>query len=455
MLVIFLPWHIAMYLREGVRFIDEYVFTHVLNRAAVGVDNSPGTFGYYTSQIGHGMWLWAALLPGALAASLLRARPDTREGRVRFTMALWAICSVFFYFVVQTKFHHYILPAVPALGVLVAFFLHDILTRRDRLHPLYALLGVGIVLLVCRDLTWEPDRWIEMFVFRYDRPWPSQEPWQIDPSDGFLGLGAIAAGALIVAALPWRRLGIAALAVAGLSISVWALQVYMPDAATHWGMRGTIRTYYQQRTIYGQKLVYFTKRQVHDDWHAVKDKWTFQTFIPDDLHLGQPMTIRVQLNKYGDERIMEVETAMVGTVTRIGGHEVEVTIPPGERAKLQPLVELGAKDTRQARPPVRVVDADRLIAWQLYWRGENFWSQHEMFGWLPEMRTGFNRVDNVEFQKYMNDRTRAPLGRRYFLVTEAGRAMSVRSVLPTTRAKETFEVLDTSSNKFTLVGFEL
>ena len=77
----FLPWHLAMCLKEGVRFIDEYLFTHILNRAAVGaVDNSLGTFEYYTSQLGHGMWLWAALMPAALAAALLRARTDYARG---------------------------------------------------------------------------------------------------------------------------------------------------------------------------------------------------------------------------------------------------------------------------------------------------------------------------------------------------------------------------------------
>jgi hypothetical protein len=55
----------------------------------------------------------------------------------------------------------------------------------------------------------------------------------------------------------------------------------------------------------------------------------------------------------------------------------------------------------------------------------------------------------------MADRTRAPLGRRYFIVTEAGRAQSVRALLPTPRAKESFQVLDTTSNKFSLVGFDL
>jgi 4-amino-4-deoxy-L-arabinose transferase-like glycosyltransferase len=466
MIVVFLPWHVGMYLKEGVRFIDEYVFTHILNRAAVGVDNSPGTFatlqtggGGYTTVLGHGMWLWAALVPAALAASLLRARIDTREGRVRFTMTLWAVCATAFFFLVQTKFHHYILPVVPALGLLVAFFLDDILAGRDRLHPVYAALGIGIVLLIARDLMWEPDRWIEMFVFRYDRPWPSNEPYAVDPSDGFLLLGIVAAAALALAALPWRRIGVGAVCAAGVTICLWSLHAYMPDAGKHWGMRDAIRTYYQQRTIYGEKIVYFSARQVYDEWRAKsgdKVRHTFQTMIPDTLHIGQPMTIRIQLNKPDKQEVMEQETAMVGTVTRIGEHEVEVTIPASERAKIDALVVKGKTEKpRRLRPPIRVVDADRLIGWQLYWRGENFWSADEIFGPVPEMRTGFNKPDNQDFLKYLGDRSKAPLGRRYFLVTESGRATSVRGIVPTARAKETFEILDTTSNKFSLVSFYL
>jgi 4-amino-4-deoxy-L-arabinose transferase-like glycosyltransferase len=456
MIVVFLPWHIGMYLKEGVRFVEEYVFTHILNRAAVGVDNSPGTFGYYTSVIGHGMWMWGALVPPALGASLLRARNDTREGRVRFMVTLWAICAITFFFIVQTKFHHYILPSIPALGLLVAFYLDDILAKRDRLHPLYAVLGAGIVLLMTRDLMWEPERWIEMFVFRYDRPWPAADPYFVDPSDGFLALGLIAAGAMLVAALPWRRIGVGALCVAGLAICLWSLHGYMPDAGKHWGMREAVRSYYEQRTIYGHKNVYFSGRQLADEWSGVKDKWTFQTMIPDTLHPGQPMMIRVQLNRFDKEDVVEQEMGMIGTVTRIGEHEVEVTFAPGERAKLEPLVEMGKRDKpRRTRQPVRAVDADRIMAWQLYWRGENFWTADEIFGWLPEMKTGFQKTDNVDFTKYLNDRTKAPLGRRYFIITEAGRATSMRSLLPTTRARESFEVVNTTSNKFSLVSFYL
>ena len=119
-----------------------------------------------------------------------------------------------------------------------------------------------------------------------------------------------------------------------------------------------------------------------------------------------------------------------------------------------PLIAARQGRARRGRPPIRAVDADRLIAWQLYWRGENFWSRDEIWGYLPEMKTAFPKTDNVDFNKYLDDRTRAPLGRRYFVVTEAGRATGRASMLPT-RARDTFEVLDTTSNKFSLAAFDL
>lgn len=448
------PWHVAMYLKEGVAFVNEYLFSHIVNRATLGVDNSPGTFEYYTSQLGHGMWLWAALLPAAVTAMILRTRTTTREGRIRFLAALWAISGLAFFCLVQTKFHHYILPVVPGLGLLVAFFLDDLVARRDRLHPLFALIGIAITLLVCRDLMFEPERWIEMFVFRYDRPWPSAEPWRIDPSDGFLALGIASVIAIAIAATRWRRLGVACLGAAGLAICVWSLQIYMPIAGTHWGMRQAVRTYYDQRTIYGEKLVYYGLGELYDDWHGVGDRWTFETHIPDTLQVGQPMTLKLVVNRADDERITEQEISMIGTTTRIGDHEVEVTLGPGERARLDPLIARG-KTAPRGRPPVRAVDADRLIAWQLYWRGENFWSGDEIWGAVPEMRTAFKDPNNVAFTKYINDRTRAPLGRRYFLITEAGRITGPRASLPTQRARDSYEVLDTTGNKFSLAAFWL
>jgi hypothetical protein len=228
----------------------------------------------------------------------------------------------------------------------------------------------------------------------------------------------------------------------------------------------------------------------------------------------------VQVNKASDERIVEDEIAMLGEVTGIGDHSIEVTLLPKEREKLAPIIERAR--TQEAEEPaaekrldeledkrddledkfrdlddkqskaaadltnqlkalqaqldearrklmdvslstkrsLRVVDADRLIAWQLYWRGEQFWSGGEIWAYspsnaIPEMKTSFVNTNNVEFQKYINDRTRAPLGRRYFVITEAGRITGVRAMLPTQRGRDSFEVLDTTSNKFSIAAFYL
>ncbi|MFT3691512.1 MAG: hypothetical protein QM831_00105 [Kofleriaceae bacterium] len=463
MTVIFLPWHMAMWLKDGFQFINEYLFTHILNRAGGDPDKSLGTFEYYTSQLGHGMWIWAALLPAAIAMAILRTRTDEKAGRVRFMVVLWAVCGFAVFGIVQTKFHHYILPIVPALGILVAFFLDDLWAKREKLHPIYAALGVGIVVLIARDLAWEPERWIEMFVYRYDRPWPAGDPYSIDPSDGILGLALFASIAIAVCAM-WRRLGVVLIGCAGLAICVWALQVYMPDAGTHWGMREAMRSYYVKRNIYGEKRVYFGPAELYDDLKNAGDQFHFETFIPETLQIGQPMTITIQLNKgSGDDKVMEKKVELVGTTTAIGAHEVTVTLTREERKRLDPLIAEckqrvdahAPKDALRGRNPVKWVDADHLIAWQLYWRGENFWSGDEIFGWAPEMRTAYDKPENTEFQKYINDRTRTPLGRRYFLVTEAGRATSVKAMLPTPRARDTFEIIETTSNKFSMTSFIL
>jgi 4-amino-4-deoxy-L-arabinose transferase-like glycosyltransferase len=451
--VVSVPWHIAMYLKAGLAFINEYVLFHIVGRATTGVDGSPGTFEMYSAQLGVGMWLWAALLPAALAAALLRSRGDTREGRVRALVAIWAIAAAALFCLVQTKFHHYILPAVAPLGVLVAFFLDDLLARRDRLHPLYAAVGVAIALLICRDLMHEPERWIEMFVFRHDRPWPAGPPWSIDPSDGLLGLGLVAALAIAAASTRWHRLGVATLAGAGLAICLWSLHVYMPLAGTHWGMRDAVRAYYDERTIYGETLVYHGLGQLHDDWHAADDTRSFETHVPVALQIGQPMTVTIRVHGARDPRTLEHELVLVGAVTAIGEHRVELALAPGERARLAPLLA-GAARAPRGRPPIRVVDADRLVAWRMYWRSENFWSAEEIWGALPELKTSFPKSTS-DFLTYLNDPARARPGRRYFLLSEAGFIAGARAQLPTPRARDSFEIIDTSSNKFSLAVFTL
>jgi hypothetical protein len=207
--------------------------------------------------------------------------------------------------------------------------------------------------------------------------------------------------------------------------------------------------------VYGEKTVYFGAREVYDDWNARGTRVSFETFIPDTLQIGQPMTFTLELRKVTDERVVEGQLILTGTATRIGDHTVEVELPPAERAKVDPWIARGKANPAHGGSPVHAVDADRLLAWQLYWRGEQFWSGGEIWAWLPEMKTTFPKNENTDLLKYLNDHTRAPLGRRYFVIGNAGQVQSLRGLLPTARARDSFTVEDTTSNKFALVSFEL
>ena len=453
--VVAIPWHVGMWMLEGRAFIHEYIGMHLLNRAAEAELGSKGTFDYYMSQIGYGMFIWAALLPAALAAIALRTGTRTRADRVRIVIALWAIASVAFFSVIQTKFHHYILPGIPAFAILVAFWLDDVAAHRARFGLVFAVVSAAIVLLVARDLMDKQEGWINMFVFRYDRPWPTGAPWSVNASDGFLALGLAGAGAILLLGVRrLRGLGVWAVAGVGLATGLWAMHAYMPVAATHWGMRDEVRHYYRARQIYGERLVYYGAPQLEDAWQG-RTTWTIHTFVPDALEVGQPMTVQVTLRDWRDKTTL-AEVTVHGEVTEVRHAALVVTLDPHDVDQVHALARRYPDSRAPQRDPIEVVDAERLIAWQLYWRGEVFWSGDEIWGPLPDLRSDWQlETNNVQFHKYLNDPTMAPPGRRYFVITEAGRISSLKSALTTARAKETFTVLDTTSNKFTLASFVL
>ncbi|HKE15036.1 MAG TPA: glycosyltransferase family 39 protein [Kofleriaceae bacterium] len=455
------PWHLAMWFKDGRAWAREYFIYHMLERAAQGVHGDKGTFDYYSSIVGVGMWPWVALLPAALVA-LIAARRGARgadgrapvEGQIRLLVGIWAIVGVALFALVKTKFHHYILPVVPAFAILVAFWLDDVLSGRGGRVALAALLGAVLALLVTRDLLGEPKQLIELFVYRYDRPWPSGEPWNVDVSAPILIAGLAAAAALVVFALPWRRAraaGLIGLLAAGLGFSLWCENGYMAEAAPHWGQRELHRTYYRLRTIHGVEIEYWSLRDLADQWGGQPADLEVESLLPDGFRRGLPMTVRLLVPGAG---MPGDEVELRGEVSSVGEDRFSIAIPPAQRGALAELIARGSKQSRgKAHQPWMQVDADRLIAWQLNWRGENFWSSGEIYGETDDTRTVFINTDNKEFLKYVREPGRQ--GRTFYVITEAGRAANLKSVLPTRRARDTLRTLDTSCNKFTLLRFTL
>ncbi len=450
--LIVVPWHLAMLLKDGRVFIRDYIMAHNFKRATGGMHGERGTFNFFMSQIGIGFWPWVALLPAAVASFVGNISPRTQEGRVRLIIGIWAISSIALFSAVQTKFHHYVFPAIPALALIVAFYLDDLLTGRARYTWLLAIMAAIIGLLVMRDLLGEQKQLIELFIYRYDRPWPSGPPWNVDVTDTIFGFGvaftALMAFLLIKKTRPYLMLAILG---TGVVWAYWGMNGYMGAAAPHWGMRAPVRSYYKARQVYGIDIRYWGTRELSDEWKNVDDEYMVKSFIPDEFAAGLQMKVDIAIVDYRNQ--IQKRIIMKGHVSRFASDRFWIKLAPAELAKLKGLIEEGRGRRRARIRPWRMVNADRLIAWQLYWRGENFWSGDEIWSKSEDTRTAFKQIDNKQFLKYLKTPSRA--GRRFYVMTEAGRAPGLRNLLPTPRAKATFRILDTSCNKFTLLTFTL
>ena len=442
------PWHVAIAMRGGSAWVNEYFNHHILGRFAKGVHGERGTFEFFASQLGIGTWPWAALIPMALALCVLGATTASREGRVRLVTGIWAIAGLAMFCISQTKFHHYILPIVPAMAIAVAFLLDDLWQRRIGRMAVGAVAAVVITLLICRDFIGEHEKLLELYIYRYDRPWPTGEQAP-DLTVPFLAFGILfSVGFTLLAIERIRRpviLGLSALAVAW---TMWASVGYMSAAAPHWGMREVIRTYYAQRQIHGIDIKYYGLRELHDDWHDA-DSIRVRSVLPDGFAAGAPMTVGLEIPNVG---LPENRIELSGTAVDVGERAFTIQLAPGEREKIARLIEEGA-GARRRQPPWSQVRADRLIAWQLYWRGENFWTADEIWGQTDDTQTAFKHTDNKAFKKYIEKPEQ--VGRTFYLITEAARAKGLKRLLPTERGKETYEIIDTSCNKFTLLRFTL
>ena len=452
------PWHVAMWLADGPAWFNEYFNHHMLGRFGKGVHGERGTFSFFIEQLGIGMWPWVALVPAALATVLLTPGATRglrgsrgRENRVRIIVGIWAIAAMATFSISQTKFHHYILPAVPALTILLAFLFDDLWTGKIKRVGAIAVSGAALVLLVCRDLLGEQEKIIELFIYRYDRPWPLGDPWNVDLTDPILYFGI--ASAVLILALAFsrtRRAVVCALFVVMLAWGLWVGNEYMGAAAPHWGQRALHQKYYAERQIHGIDIKYYGLAELRDDWKNTSSI-SIESVIPKGFALGQPQTVNLEILNLG---LPNNTLRVPGTVSSIGENRftIELDIQSREFQTLTGFVDAG-EFAKKGHRPWRQVNADRLITWQLNWRGENFWSAGEIFGATEDTKTVFVPTDNKAFNKYIKAPERS--GRTFYVITERNRARGMKGILPTKRGKESFEIIDESSNKFTLMRFSL
>ncbi|HEY1587203.1 MAG TPA: glycosyltransferase family 39 protein, partial [Polyangia bacterium] len=124
------PWYHAMLIRHGAPFWMEFIGDNYVHRAE-GRHGDRGTFEYYLQYLGYGMFPWSgiATLGAALGFGKLRGRLSSLAPRAQLIgfAIVWFLVEFSTVSLVNTKFHHYILPALPALAIVAALFVDDFL----------------------------------------------------------------------------------------------------------------------------------------------------------------------------------------------------------------------------------------------------------------------------------------------------------------------------------------
>ena len=349
--VVAVPWHEAMLIRHGVPFWEELYGDNHWRRLVLGRHGDRGSFEYFLRELGYAVLPWIAIAPAALAAVVVRPLRDARKQGIFWFGAIWFVSAYVLVSLSVTKFHHYILPAVPGLAIVIACFLDDLLNRQDgRTAAAAAVVGVPLLALVVHDLAFAPSgaqRFIWLFSYDYintpkGRPWP--QTLNFGPT--LIGFG-IVLGALALA-LGWRRIqrtALIGLCLTAVAFTYFLLDGYLTKVTPYWTQKGLIASYYRQRQS----------------------------------------------------------------------------------------------------------PAEHLLSWQMYWRGENFYTQNEIFQGPREERTVFLGDRNVENLKDWISHHR---GHRAFLLVERSRWSQLEGIVPAD-ARPSLKLVDESNMKFYLARIDL
>jgi 4-amino-4-deoxy-L-arabinose transferase-like glycosyltransferase len=115
LIVLVLPWFLAIVVRSGDSFFAESLGQDLLGKVASGQESHGAPPGFYFALF------WVTFWPGATLAAM--ATPSVwaarREPGARFLLA-WLIPSWIVFELVMTKLPHYVLPLYPAIAILIA-----------------------------------------------------------------------------------------------------------------------------------------------------------------------------------------------------------------------------------------------------------------------------------------------------------------------------------------------
>jgi len=421
-----LPWYVAMFSRHGPRFTDRLLIHDHINRLTVGVHGDTGSVQYFLGQLGYGMFPWAGLAVLGAAALFLRPARDEEGGGLHGQVLLWFVLSFALFSMMVTKFHHYVFPAVPPLAMLIGIAL-DRITPSDAaasepvLPRWRALRAAFLVAMTAAVLvpTW-------MMATEADERWDFARAL---PVVGLVGAGGVALVVLLAIAFavgvraklatpgtddPGTRAGIAATLVGGAALLALVTRD-LGDVTSAARPKGT-------------------ERLIHLFIYNYQRAWP-QGFDVSDVFVAFGTVACVLLVVAASERLRRMAVsgllvlALAFSLWAIHGH-------------MHPLTQHWSQQHLIRTYYTRRASADeRLVAWQMNWKGENLYTGNRVIVYVS--------LDNTEFERWI-ERHR---GQTHWFILEKGRLGNLRRLLDCD--ERSCPVADDTSNKFALLRARL
>ena len=116
--VVALPWYVAVTLRNGPPFLEEFFWKHHFERFTTSVLQHEQPFWFYVPVLVAGFFPWFPLLP------LLFEKHLYKDRRVIFLLAWW-LWGFLFFSIARNKLPGYLLPLMPAMAIMLGIALAE------------------------------------------------------------------------------------------------------------------------------------------------------------------------------------------------------------------------------------------------------------------------------------------------------------------------------------------
>lgn len=139
-LAIALPWGIAIWIQSHGAFFTQSVGNDFAGKLAGGQESHGALPGYYLALVSAALWPATLFLIPAIAFAIARRDAPAVRFLIAWAASVWVVAEI-----IPTKLPHYVLPAYPALTVLMALWLSsEIALKRERWLAIAAVVQYGL-----------------------------------------------------------------------------------------------------------------------------------------------------------------------------------------------------------------------------------------------------------------------------------------------------------------------